>query len=149
MANDTMISQHAADDALVATIALFMGRGRRWSVKDVEIGTGISERTLSAMIALDPESRRAPSGRNLLLLMSFFGVEFTDRLLSHVGQGARDLNPAPDAPGVVIAGIMSAAAEFARAGADNQFCSRDRRELRDDAVTLIQLVEPFARPAND
>lgn len=144
-----MISQHAADDALFATIALFMGRGRRFSVKDVELGTGISERTLSAMIALDPESRRAPSGRNLLLLMSFFGVEFTDRLLSHIDQGARDLNPAADAPGMVVAGIMSCAAEFARAGADNKFCSRDLHELRDDAITLIQLVEPFARPTTD
>lgn len=145
MANDTMITPDAAEEAICRTVGLFMGRGRQHSVEDVALATGIPARTLSAMIAHGGD-RRCPSGCNLLLLASFFGVTFTDRLLSTIGQGARDLDPAADAPSVVVAKLMTGAAEFARAGADGRYCHVDRAELRDDAVMMIQILEPFAAP---
>jgi len=144
--NSTMISPEAAEEALCRAVGLFMGRGRAHSVEEVSIGTGIPARTLSAMIAQGGD-RRCPSGCNLLLLASFFGVAFTDRLLGAIGQGARDLEPTADAPGVVIATLMAGAAEFAKAGADGRFCHVDRGDLADDAAMMIQILEPFTAPS--
>jgi hypothetical protein len=148
VSNSTMISHAAADEAICKAVSLFMGRGRAHSVEDVAIGTGIPARTLSAMIASGGD-RRCPSGPNLLLLASFFGVTFTDRVLGCIGQGARDLDPAADAPAVIVATLMQGAAEFAKAGADGQFCHRDRGELADDAAMMIQILEPFTAPKHN
>lgn len=145
MANETMISPEMAEAEICRSIGLFMGRGRQHSVSDVELATRIPARTLSAMIA-SGEDRRCPSGVNLILLCSYFGVEFTDRVLGVIGQGARDLNPAADAPSVVVAKLMAGAAEFARAGADGRYCHVDRAELQDDATMMIAILEPFAAP---
>lgn len=147
MTNESMISPDVAEEAICRAIGLLMGRGRQHSVEDVALATRIPPRTLSAMIASGGD-RRCPSGCNLLLLCSFFGVEFTDRVLGTIGQGARDLDPAADAPAVVISKLMTGAAEFARAGADGRYCHVDRAELRDDAVMMIQLLEPFAAPSS-
>lgn len=146
MSNSSMISPEAAEEAICKAIGLVMGRGRAHSVEDVAFATKIPARTLSAMIASGGD-RRCPSGANLLLLCSFFGVSFTDRVLGEIGQGARDLDPAADAPSVVVAKLMTGAAEFARAGADGRYCHVDRAELRDDAVMMIQILEPFAAPS--
>jgi len=143
--NSSMISPETAEDEICKAIGLLMGRGRQHSVEDVALGTKIPTRTLSAMIASGGD-RRCPSGCNLLILASFFGVEFTDRVLSVIGQGARELDPAADAPAMVISKLMTGAAEFARAGADGRYCHIDRAELRDDAVMMIQILEPFAAP---
>jgi hypothetical protein len=146
--DSSMISPQVAEDGICRAVGLFMGRGRAHSVEDVSLGTGIPARTLSAMIASGGD-RRCPSGCNLLLLCSFFGVEFTDRLLGVVGQGARDLHPSPDAPPMVIATLMAGAAEFAKAGADGRFCHVDRGELADDAAMMIQILEPFVAPSSN
>lgn len=146
MSNDRMLTPEAADDHVHRTLSLFMGRGRRFSVEEVSIGTGIADRTLSAMIAASPEARRRPSACHILMLASFFGVEFTERLLAPIGQGARDLDPAADAPGAIVATLITGAAEFARAGQDGAFCNRDRHELADDAASMIRILEPFTAP---
>jgi len=143
--NRSIISPETAEDEICKAIGLLMGRGRQHSVEDVALGTKIPARTLSAMIASGGD-RRCPSGCNLLILASFFGVEFTDRVLSVIGQGARELDPAADVPAMVISKLMTGAAEFARAGADGRYCHVDRAELRDDAVMMIQILEPFAAP---
>lgn len=140
-----MISHEAAEDGICRAIALLMGRGRQHSVDDVSLATRIPARTLSAMIASGGD-RRCPSGANLLLLCFFFGVEFTDRVLAIIGQGARDLDPTADAPPVIIATLMTGVTEFAKAGADGQFCHRDRGELADDAAKMIAILEPFVAP---
>lgn len=147
MANETMISPEMAEAEICRSISLFMGRGRQHSVADVELATRIPARTLSAMIA-SGEDRRCPSGVNLLLLCSFFGIEFTDRVLGAVGQGARDLNPSAEMPSMVVAKLMAGAAEFARAGADGRYCHVDRAELQDDATMMIAILEPFASPSH-
>ena len=143
MTNNSMISPELAEDEICKAISLLMGRGKRYSVEDVSFGTKIPTRTLTAMIASGGD-RRCPSGCNLLILASFFGVEFTERVLNVIGLGARELHPADDAPAVVISKLMTGAAEFARAGADGRYCHVDRAELRDDAVMMIQILEPFA-----
>jgi len=144
VSNDSMISPDQADDVIFRALSLIMGRGRKFSVEDVELGTGIPARTLSAMIAADVGARRRPKGQHLLMLCQFFGTSFTERLLAPIGQGATDLDPTSDAPCKVVATLMRGAAEFADRAADGQFCHRDRGDLADDAVEMIQILTPFA-----
>ncbi|PTQ12937.1 hypothetical protein CLG96_02000 [Sphingomonas oleivorans] len=144
-----LISPEAADDHIHRTLGLFIGQGRRFSVEDIETGTGIPARTVSGWIANAVENRRRPKGGHLMILCHFIGVEFTNKLLGAVGQGARDLNPAEDAPASVVSKLVSGAAEFAKRGLDGRYCHTDRGELEDDADEMIMILTPFSSRARD
>jgi hypothetical protein len=139
-----LISPEVADDHIYRTIGLFVGQGRRFSVEDIEAGTRIPARTVSGWIANAVENRRRPKGHHMLMLVQFLGVEFTNKLLGPVGQGGRDLNPAPDEPSVVVARLVENATEFAKRAVDGVFCHRDHAELENPADVIIATMLPFS-----
>lgn len=145
VSNASLLSPDAATDAVYRTLALFVGRGRQISVEDLALATKIPARTISAWLAGDPLQRRRCKGHHLLILQHFFGVAFTDRLLAPIGQGGRDLEPAADAPAIVVATLVAGAAEFAARAADGRYCHVDRAELADEAAEMIQILTPFTQ----
>jgi len=144
--DDGLLSDDAADEAVYRALTLFIGRGKRFSVEDIETGTNrlITASTVSKWITPNVGERRRPRGSCLLLLCQFIGVEFTNKLLGPIGQGGRDLNPTPDAPAAVVATLMAGASEFAAKAVDGRYCHQDCGELEDDADQMIQILTPFS-----
>lgn len=142
--NEARISPEAADEAVHRALTLFIGRGRAWSVTDIEAGTGIPVSTVQKWITPDPLERRRPKGCHLLLIAQFVGVAFTDKLLGPIGQGGRDLDAREGTPGHVIAHLAAGGAAFAEAGADGRFDHIDHGRLEPIADDMIQILTPFA-----
>ncbi|AYJ87643.1 hypothetical protein D3Y57_19090 [Sphingomonas paeninsulae] len=133
-----------AGDHIHRTLGLFIGRGRKYQCSDIETGTGIPERTVSAWLASDPLERRAPKGWHLLTLCGFLGEVFTSKIIGLVGQGAHSLDPEANAPGVIIAQLIGGTAEFAIRGADHIYCNVDRGALEPVADQMIATLTPFS-----
>lgn len=142
MSNETLISPDCASTAIAQSIGLFIGRGRKFSVDEAAAGTGIAARTIRSYIA-SGEERRAPSSENLLILSHFLGRDFTARLLGNIGQGSFDLDPAPGAPGHVIATLVKVASVFADLGSDQIFCNIDKGKLSPLADLAVSVLIPF------
>lgn len=147
MSNEGLISTAGVDDEIARAVGLFMGRGRRFSVADVAMVTGINARTLQSYIASN-EDRRTPSYEQLFTLMQFFGPQFTSKVLGWIGQGAHSLTPEATDPGMVIATLAQGVSQFAIRGADNHFCHVDQGELEPVADQLIATLVPFSSKAS-
>lgn len=153
VASGRLISAQSAQDEIYRAIAMLMGSGRRWSVKDVAIGTdptGEAEevrkraRRLQSYIAGSPEDRRTPPSDELLVLCQFFGPQFTSKVLSAIGQGARHLEPLPQDPAKVIEILGTGFTRFAILGSDGIYCHIDQGDLEQTADQMIQVLEPFS-----
>ena len=138
------LTPEAADAHIYRALSLFIGSGRRYSVDDIETGTGIPARTVSAWVANAIENRRRPKGSHLLILQQFIGIELTNKLLAPIGQGGRSLNPEPNDPGVVVAKLSAGLHEFAQRAVDGVYCHIDKGELEPEADMIIATMTPFA-----
>lgn len=143
--SDPDLQDHAND--IFRALTLCMGRGREFSVDDVEMGTGIKGRTLNSYIAADPDARKVPSGDKLLRLMSFFGTPFTTKLIARGGMGAFNLVPQPGDPEEIIATLMDTTHEFTRRGLDRVYCNNDQGALEPVADKAIAILTPFSSKA--
>lgn len=142
--NDThLISQDVAEQQIARSISLFMGFNRKYSVKEVSMATGIAERTLSSYIG-SGEDRRTPAADKMLLLMGFFGDEFTSKVLSAVNMGAHQLVLKHEAPMAVVAALAAGCSAVASYAADGIFDHQDRAKLEPIADRLIATLQPFA-----
>jgi transcriptional regulator with XRE-family HTH domain len=146
VSNEGLISTAGVDDEIARAIGLFMGRGRRYSVSDVAMATGLGARSLQSYIA-SGEERRTPSYEVLFTLMQFFGPQFTSKVLGWIGQGAHSLTPQAGDPGMVIATLAQGVSQFAIRGADNHFCHVDQGALEPVADELIATLVPFSSKA--
>lgn len=71
---------------------LYVGRGRRYSVKQLSNATGIPDRMIeSAMCCVDDPDYRPLSLENLLSAASFLGAPFASAFLEPAGLGAFEL----------------------------------------------------------
>jgi hypothetical protein len=102
---------------------MFVGRGKRYSVKQLSNGTGIADRMIESFMAqVDSTDFRKPDVEELLTLCSFIGPEFTTEVLILAQQAAVWL-PETDGtpPGALAADNAEDNAELARRAADGSF----------------------------
>jgi len=148
--NEPLVSRNAAGAAIGRALRMRVGRGRRYSVKEVSNHTGVSDRAIECAMC-DPDSgdwRRLPQ-EALLSLMSWFGPEFTSEVIAATGQGAYWL---PDGEGDA-ASLNTDSAEFnfeyARATDPNgpggpEIMPEERQRLRLIASRMAPKVQAVA-----
>jgi hypothetical protein len=92
-ANDSLlVSRNAAREKLRDTLRLYVGRGRRYSVKELSNATGVPDRMIeSAMCAVDDPDYRPLTLENLLSVTSFLSAPFASAFLELAGLGAYEL----------------------------------------------------------
>lgn len=143
MSELSLIEQDCASQQIARAIGLLMGNGKKYSVADVALGTGIPSRTLSSYIA-SGEERRTPSADKLLVLMQFFGIEFASKVLGCIDMGAHTLVVKHERPGAVIATLCGATAMIADMAADGVIDHRERAQLEPIADKVIATLQPYA-----
>jgi hypothetical protein len=137
--NSLLVSRAAGRGALGDALRLYVGRGRRYSVKQLSNATGVPDRIIECLMS-DPEGgeyRNADMGQ-LLSLMKFLGAEFTTEWMRLADQGAYDLPDREETPpGALAADMADDTAAVVRAAADNVFCPIERTTLRPVGVRMM------------
>jgi len=144
--NAPLVSRTAARGAFGDALRLYVGRGRRYTVKQLSNGSGVADRVIECALC-DPESHdyRQPDMGAQLSLIQFIGPEFTTEWLKMAGQGAfwlPDLDDTP--PGEMAADLSDGAAAVVRRALDGELCPEDRRQLRPVGRRLISLGAQLA-----
>jgi hypothetical protein len=77
-ANDSLlVSRNSVRETLRAALRLYVGRGRRYSVKELSNGSGVPDRMIeSALCEPDDPDYRPLTLENLASLTSFLGAPF-------------------------------------------------------------------------
>lgn len=136
--NNALISRSTAREAFGKALRLYVGRGKRYSVKQLSNGTGIPDRIIECAIA-DPwgGDYRDPRLDAVLSLSAFLGPDFTTEWLSLAGQGAFELPDDEETPpGIVAADQSDDTAAITRCAADGCF-GNDAATLRPVGLRLI------------
>lgn len=134
-----IISRDRAHDAVRDALRLFVGRGRRYSVKQLSNATGVKDRVIECAMTLaeNPECRPIHIG-DLLSIAGFLGPEFTTEWLMLAQQAAI---PLPDgeepSPGEIAADIADDTATVVRAARDGVFDKDERADLHTVGLRLI------------
>ena len=114
--------------AVGKALRLLVGRGRRYTYKDVQRGAGVPERMLRAFKE-DPghEEFRPIAPEQFASLVVFLGADFTSEYLEGIsaGQGAYDL-PDEDVPppGVIAADAAEDSATLSRMAVDGGYSGK-------------------------
>lgn len=126
-----LVSREQAGNKIGAALRLFVGRGRRYSVKQLANGTGVKDRIIEcAMTDAGSVDYRALPPECLLSLMAFLGAHFTNEFIHLAGQGAFELpeeEPDPDPP---AADNSDDNATVTRAAIDGKFDEHERPDLK-------------------
>ncbi len=129
--NALLVSRSAANSEFREAVRLFVGRGRRYSAKQVEIGTGIKARMVESFMApVDSTDFRKPDLEEFLTLAAFFGAEFTSEVVKLSRQGAFDLPEGDVPPGEIAADNAEDNAVVTRAAKDGVFDKAERPDLK-------------------
>jgi hypothetical protein len=91
-APEPLISRNVAREKIRDALRLFVGRGRRYSVKELSNGAGVPSRAIEAAICfIDDENYRPLTLENLLSIAKFLGPSFVSHYLEPAGLGAFEL----------------------------------------------------------
>jgi hypothetical protein len=89
---EPLVSRNAAREKIRDALRLYVGRGRRFSVKDLSSGAGVPARAIeAAMCFVDDENYRPLTTENLLSIGKFLGASFVSHYLELAGLGAFEL----------------------------------------------------------
>jgi len=127
-----LVSREQARNTIADAIRLFVGRGRRYSVKQLSNGTRVPDWQINAALvdASKPDHRPLPP-EALLSISAFLGADFTNEWLGLAYQGAFDFPDEDDPrPGDMAVEAAENAATVARAAADGAFGPDDHPALR-------------------
>ena len=102
-ANDSLlVSRNSAREALRNALRLHVGRGRRYSVKELSNGTGVPDRVIeSAMCATEDPDYRPLALENLLSISKFLGAAFHSAFIEVTELGAFELSGQAPLPNVL------------------------------------------------
>lgn len=93
-----LVSRERVGNAVGDALRLYVGRGRRYSVKQLSNATGVKDRVIEcAMCDAASADYRPLALEALVSIAGFLGADFTAEWLSLAGQGAFDL-PDTDTP---------------------------------------------------
>lgn len=148
-----LVSRIEGREAVRRALRLYVGRGRRYSVKQLSNGTGVPDRKIeAAMCEPDNPDFRPLAHEDLMSISRFLGAGFTNEWIAPAHQGAFDL---PDEglprPGDVVAESAEDHAQLANAARDGEFCERDQPKLRvigeEQIERGMKLVAMASKPA--
>lgn len=132
-ANETpLVSRERVGNEINAALRLFVGRGRRYSVKQLSNATGVKDRVIECAMcdAATIDYRPLPL-EALVSIAGFLGPEFTCEWLKLAQQGAFWLpETGGDSPARMAADVADDAAAVVRAGMDDHFDADERKALR-------------------
>ena len=129
--NTLLVSRSAARSAIRDALRLYVGRGRRYSVKQLSNGTGVPDRLIECAIAdIDGPDYRPLAYECLFSISLFLGAEFTSEWLRLTRQGAFDLPDEEIPPGALAADNAEDNATLTRAAIDGQFDEVEKPALR-------------------
>ena len=137
--NDILVSRNAARNALRNAIRLYVGRGRRYSVKQLSNATGVKDRVIECAMA-DPDSPdyREPELAAIMSITTFLGETFGSEWVSVAGMGMFRLPDVDDTPPSELAAENAEDnAAIARAAIDNEFDRTERAHLRPVGIRLM------------
>jgi hypothetical protein len=87
-----IVSRNAIREKMRDALRLFVGRGRRFSVKELSNGTGVADRLIeSAMCEVDNPDYRPLSHEALASIAKFLGAPFASAYLALSDLGAFEL----------------------------------------------------------
>lgn len=134
-----LVSRDRALDAVRDALRLYVGRGRRYSVKQLSNATGVKDRVIEcAMAGSDNGDCRPISLGDMLSIASFLGPDFTTEWLGLAQQAAFALPDASEPPpGIIAADAADEAADVVRAARDGKFDPAERRRLRETGKHMI------------
>jgi hypothetical protein len=99
---ELLVSRNLARERLRSAMRLFVGRGRRYTVKELSNGCGVADRMIeSAMCAVDDPDFRPLTLENLMSVGMFLGAPFVSAFLEPCGLGAFELSGQPPLPKVL------------------------------------------------
>lgn len=134
-----LVSRSSARLKIREAIRLYVGRGRRYSVKQLSNATGIADRVIECAMA-DPDDgdfRPLPL-EALLSISAFLGPEFTTEWLKLSDQGAYLLPDSDETPpGVLAADNSEDNARVVRAAADGVFDGPEIQVLRPVGLRMM------------
>lgn len=108
-----------------------VGRGKRYSVKELSNYTGVPDRAIEcAKCEPDSPDWRPLTIEQVVSLSSFLGPDFTNEWLSLAAQGAFWLPDEETPPGELAADNADDNAKIARAASDRVFDNGERPELK-------------------
>lgn len=126
-----LISREQAGNAIRKALSLFVGRGRRYSVKQLSNATGIKDRVIECALT-DPASidYRPLSLEALFSIGMFLGATFTNEWMHEMRQGSFDLPDDDLPPGMIAADNSDDNATIVRAALDGSFDETEASDLR-------------------
>lgn len=138
--DEPKVSRSAAYAEFAKSLRQFVGRGGRFSYKEVARKSGLPIRMIETYrYEPDHEEWRAAPFEHILSLMSALGPEFTSDILAMADQGAfwlpDDIDPNP---GELATESSENTTEIVRRAADGVFCNEDRKHLK--AVGLRKIA---------
>ncbi len=127
-----LVSRSAAYGNVRSALRLYVGRGRRYSVKQLSNATGVKDRVIEcAMCDVEDGDFRPIPLEALLSIAGFLGPDFTTELLAPAMQGAYWLPDADDLPpGALAADSAEDTARLARMAADGKFDEPEKPDLK-------------------
>jgi hypothetical protein len=126
-----LVSREQAGNKIGAALRLYVGRRRRYSVKQLANATGVKDRIIEcAMTDAGSVDYRPLPPECLLSLIAFLGPDFTNEFLCLAGQGAFELPDEEPDPGEVAADNTDDNAVVVRAAIDGHFDQDERRDLK-------------------
>lgn len=125
MKNPPLVSHEAAAAAVRDALALYCGRGRRYTSPALEEPTGIPSRTLLSYQSGDA----CPPLHNFLSLACVLGPGFFNAALRDTPFEVRETGPDPVAPAETLAESCAFSASLAEALRDGRIDHRERPEI--------------------
>lgn len=124
-----LVSRNQLGHKVAEALNLFVGRGRRYSIKQLSNATGVKDRMIECA-KCDPdksEDWRPLKPEELLSISMFLGADFTSEWLGLAQQGAFDV-PDEDTPPAMRLAVDSAEdnAKLLRIAADNAITDDER-----------------------
>lgn len=133
-----LVSRSAANDAIRDALRLYVGRGRRLSVKQLSNGTGVKDRMIEcAMCGSEDADHRPLRPEALLSICMYLGATFTSEILRPTRQAAFDLPDDEPDPGEIAIDSTDDNAAVVRAAMDGEFCDVERADLRVVGVRMM------------
>lgn len=126
-----LVSRERCGNAIKSALRLYVGKGRRYSVKQLSNATGVKDRVIECAM-IDPASvdyRPLPL-EALMSIGSFLGASFTNEWAGLMHQGAFDLPDDDVPPGALAADNSDDNAKLTRAAIDGEFDTSEAPDLR-------------------
>ena len=125
-----LVSSTAARDAVGAALRLHVGRGRRYSVKQLANATGVKDWEINfALISAEDTAHRPLKIEALMSISLFLGADFINEWMRLAQVGVFDLPETADAPGVIAADNTDDSAKIVRAAMDGVFDDQETPDL--------------------